>query len=101
MAAKSRSEIIDDIEDYIARNGGSFGEWYVGFTASPKACLFGKHKLKDKGDAWVCRLSKDEYEAHEIVDYFRTTRRTKAASGQPADSDLYVYAYRMKTHTKP
>ncbi|MBI2235484.1 MAG: hypothetical protein HYU60_00755 [Magnetospirillum sp.] len=101
MAAKSRSEIIGDIEDYIARNGASYGEWYVGFTGNPKTRLFGKHKLREKGDAWVCRLSKDEYEAHEVVDYFRNTRRTKAAPGQPADADLYVYAYRMKPHTSP
>jgi hypothetical protein len=101
MATKTRSEIIGDIEDYISRNGASFGEWYVGFTANPKTRLFGKHKLKEKGDAWVSRLAKDEYEAHEIVEYFRTTRRTKAATGQPADSDLYVYAYKMKAHTSP
>ena len=101
MAAKSRTEIIDDIEDCIGRNGGEFGQWYVGFTASPKIKLFSGHKLKQSGDAWISRLAKDEFEAHEVAEFFRTTRRTKGPGGQPGDNDLYVYAYKMKPHTKP
>ena len=101
MAAKSRTEIINDIDDCISRNGANYGEWYVGFTGSPKLKLFNQHKLKDKGDAWISRLAKDEYEAHEVAEYFRTSHRTKGPGGQPADNDLYVYAYKMKPHTKP
>ncbi|ARJ67575.1 hypothetical protein WV31_18880 [Magnetospirillum sp. ME-1] len=101
MAAKSRTQIIDDIEDCIGRNGGNFGEWYVGFTANPKVKLFSGHKLKEKGDAWISRLAKDEVEAHEVAEFFRTTRKTKGPGGQPGDNDLYVYAYKMKSHTKP
>lgn len=101
MAAKSRTEIIGDIEDCIGRNGGRFGEWYVGYTAGPKQKLFGGHKIKEKGDAWISRLARDETEAHEVADYFRTTRHTKGPGGQPSDNDLYVYAYKMKSHTRP
>ena len=101
MAAKTRTQIIDDIEDCIGRNGGNFSEWYVGFTGNPKVKLFGQHKLKDKGDAWISRLAKDEYEAHEVAEFFRTSHRTKGPGGQPADNDIYVYAYKMKPHTKP
>jgi hypothetical protein len=101
MAAKSRSEIIDDIEDCIARNGGNFGGWYVGFTGSPKLKIFKLHKVKEKGDAWVSRLARDEHEAHEVAEYFRTIRRTKAPGGQPAEGEHYVYAYKLKPHTSP
>jgi hypothetical protein len=36
-----------------------------------------------------------------VAEYFRTSHRTKGPGGQPADNDLYVYAYKMKPHTKP
>ncbi|CAA7614528.1 conserved hypothetical protein [Candidatus Terasakiella magnetica] len=101
MAAKSRSEIIDDIEDCIGRNGGAFGEWYVGITGAPKAKLFSQHKLKEKGDAWISRLAKDELEAQEVAEYFRSTRKTKGGASSAAATDLYVYAYKIKSHTKP
>jgi hypothetical protein len=101
MAAKSRSEIIGDIEDCIGRNGGSYGDWYVGFTGSPKTRLFGQHKLKEKGDAWISRRAKDEHEAHEVAEYFRSTRSTKGPAGKAGDADVFVYAYKLKPHTKP
>lgn len=99
--ARSRSEIIGDIEDYIGRNGDNFAEWFVGATGTPKARLFTQHKVKQKGDAWIARQAKDEYEAHEVADYFRTTRRTKGQPAEPRATDLYVYAYKLKSHTKP
>jgi hypothetical protein len=98
---RSRSEIIGDVEDYVARNGDNFAEWFVGVTGSPKAVLFNRHKVKQKGDAWIARVAKDEYEARDIAEYFVTTRRTKGVVGDPRDTDLYVYAYKRKPHTSP
>lgn len=100
MAAKSRSDIIGDIEDYIGKNGGNFGEWYVGATGAPKAMLFSQHKVKQQGDAWVTRLAKDELDAHDVVEYFRSTRRTKGRPHEKKDTDLYVYAFKVKSHTR-
>ena len=99
--SKSRTEIIDDLEGYIARNGGRFGEWYVSATGTPRATLFKRHGVRDKGDAWIARSSKDEYEAADVVDYFLDTRHTRGARSQKRDVDLYVYAYKVKSHTKP
>jgi hypothetical protein len=101
MAAKSRSEIIGDIEDFIARNGGEFGGWYVGVAAAPRAKLQRQHRVKDKGDACIARRARDEYEAHEVAEYFRTTRGTRGPGGQPGEEDVCVYGYKIKSHTKP
>jgi hypothetical protein len=100
MAAKSRSEIIGDIEDFIARNGARFAEFYVGCTGQPKAAIFNQHKVKQSGDAWISRLAKDEYEAHEVVEYFLSTRKTRGRARERQDSDLYVYAFKIKSHTR-
>ena len=100
MAAKSRSEIIGDIEDFIGRNGSSFAEFYVGCTGQPKATIFTRHAVKQTGDAWISRRAKDEYEAHEVVEYFVSTRKTKGRRKDREDSDLYVYAFKIKSHTR-
>lgn len=100
MAAKSRSDIIADIEDCISRNGGAFSDWYVGCTGAPKQMLFTQHKVRQSGDAWISRLAKDEYQAGEVVDYFRTTRKTKAGPRATKESDLYVYAFKIRSHTR-
>lgn len=99
--AKSRSEIIGEIEDYVSRNGGRFGDWVVGVTGAPKAALFSRHKVQQKGDAWIARMAKDEYEAQEIAEYFLSSRRTRGSRGDGRETDLYVYAYKKKPHTVP
>lgn len=100
MAAKSRSDIIGDLEDFIGRNGGAFADFFVGVTGAPKQMLFSQHKLKEKGDAWISRLAKDEMDAHDVVEYFRSTRGTKGRKKDVAETDLYVYAFKIKPHTR-
>lgn len=100
MAAKSRSEIISDIEDCIAKNGAKFGEWFVGCTGAPKAMLFTQHRLKPTGDAWITRLAKDELDARDVVEYFMSARKTKGRPKDVRDTDLYVYAFKIKSHTR-
>lgn len=100
MAGKSRSDIIGDIEDYIAKNGAKFAEWFVGCTGSPKAMLFTQHKVKQAGDAWISRLARDDLDAHDVVEYFVSTRRTRGRVRERKDTDLYVYAFKIKSHTR-
>lgn len=49
--SKTKMEIRDDIEDFIARHGGKYKEWYVGTAADAKTTLFKTHGFKagDKG----------------------------------------------------
>lgn len=100
MAGKARSEIIGDFEDYISRTGGDWREWYIGVTGAPKTRLFEGHKLREKGDAWISRLAKDEHDAHDVAEYFITTRKTKGKPGTKRETDLYVYAFKVKSHTR-
>ncbi len=101
MAVKKRSEIIHEIEEHIKLNGGSFSEWFVGMTEDPKKRLFGQHKLREKGDGWICRRTFDGGHAFEIVEYFRTVRQLATMKDTRSDDAVYVYAYRMKEHTNP
>lgn len=101
MAVKSRSAIIQDFEAHVAKNGGDFAGWYVGVTAAPKKRLFGEHGLKAEGDAWICRRAIDGLQASEVAEYFATVRDTKGGKRASGVDDDYVYAYKMKPHTRP
>ena len=101
MAGKPRSAIIKDIEEHVDKNGGDFATWYVGVTANPKRSLFTQHRLRTAGDAWISRRAMDELQAAEVEDYFRSVRRTKAGNGRAGADDVFVYAYKMKAHTRP
>lgn len=100
MAGEKRPDIIGDIEDYIGCNGGVWREWFVGVTAAPKDRLFKQHKVRQQGDAWISRLAQDEHDAHEVAEYFITTRKTRGRHGDPRHADLYVYAFKLKEHTR-
>ena len=98
--AKTRSEIINDIEDYIRRQGGRYGEWYLGVTGAPKATLFTRHKVKENGDPWIARAAKDEYEARDIAEYFVGTVGCRGHLGKGAETEIYVYAFKILPTTK-
>jgi len=101
MSEKSRSDIIDDIETHIAKLGGHFSEWYVGVANSPRTALFKRHKLKESGDPWISRKAITGLQAAEVAEYFVSARKTKGRFEDTDVDEIYVYAYKMKPHTKP
>jgi hypothetical protein len=101
MASKPRSAIIHDLENHMATNGGGFGDWFVGVTDDPKHQLFSVHRLRSSGDAWISRKAIDDLQAVEVEEFFRTVKKTKGAPGKTSLNHVFVYAYRLKPHTKP
>ena len=101
MAAKSRSLIIQEVEEHVQKNGGTFREWFVGVTADPKKALFTEHRLKSNGDAWICRRAIDDLQAGEVSSYFVSVRGTKGGKRASSLDEVYVYAYKIKPHTRP
>lgn len=101
MAAKSREQIIHEIEMHMGTNGGRYNEWFVGVSDKPKHTLFNVHKLRQSGDAWIARQAKDDLQAWDVEEYFRTVLKTRGNRGASSLDHIYVYAYRMKPHTKP
>lgn len=101
MAAKSRSDIIADIEGHIAKGGGKSSDWYVGIASSPKTNLFKVHKLRETGDAWIARHALNHAQAAEVAEFFVTTQGSKGRFRDPKPGEDYVYAYKMKSHTTP
>jgi len=101
MSGKTREQIIHEIETHIANVGGPYNEWFLSVTDKPKYALFTTHKLRTTGDAWIARKAKDDLQAWDVEEYFRTVCKTHGRQGASSLDHVYVYAYRMKPHTKP
>ena len=82
-----------------ARSG--WADWLVGVTDDPKRALFTTHRLRSSGDAWIARKAIDDHQAWEVEEYFRTVCKTKQGGTSGSLNHIFVYAYRLKPHTKP
>lgn len=97
--SKSKSEILNDIQDFMGRHGGNYKEWYVGTSADPKTQLFNVHKFKNGQDKGLFRQAMSEIQAGEVVEFF-TSMGAKGNDGVSRGAE-FVYAYKRAGHTKP
>jgi hypothetical protein len=96
--AKSKSEILNDFQEFVSKYGGKYKEWYVGTAEDPKSQLFGTHKFK-AGDKGLFREAASEIQAAEIAEFF-IGQGAKGHGGVKRGADC-VYAYKLAPHTKP
>jgi hypothetical protein len=96
--AKSKSEIIDDIQAFIAKHGNAYKEWYVSTSPDPKSQLFKVHGFKNT-DKGLLRQAQTELQAAEVVEFLTTLGAKGGAVIKPGAD--YVYAYKRAPHTKP
>ncbi|WP_404381621.1 hypothetical protein [Caenispirillum salinarum] len=99
--AKSKTQIIQEIEHLIARNGGNPAQWYVGMAKDGKAELTSRHRFKPGRDVGAIRTAATEVQAQEVVDYLTRSRGCKGGAHTFNAGELHVYVYRMGAGTKP
>jgi hypothetical protein len=97
--AKSKSEILNDFQDFMGRYGGNYKEWVVGTAADPKTQLFNVHKFKNGTDKGLFRQAASEIQAAEVAEFF-TNLGSKGDDGVIRGA-VFVYAYNRASHTKP
>lgn len=93
-------EVIAEFEAYMHQFGGCYSDWYVGITADPRQRLFGDHKVKELGDAWIYRDSHNDTNARVVEIYFHR----KGCDGGGGGGDYqsrYAYAYKKAYQTEP
>ena len=96
--AKSKSEILNDFQEFIVKHGGKYKEWCVGTAEDPKSQLFKIHKFK-AGDKGLYREAESEMQAAGVAEFF-TDLGAKGDDSVKRGADC-VYAYKMAAHTKP
>ena len=97
--AKSKTDIIDDIESYIAEYGGGISRWYVGVAADPEERLFEDHSVDKESDPWIYSPASSSNVAREIEKHF-LDNGAKGGTGGGDDDTKFVYAYRIRSHTR-
>lgn len=97
---QSYNEAVTDIKNYMASGGGSYNNWCVGVTASPKDRLFTDHGVEEKNDYWIYRQCDSSDTARKVEDYFVNTLGTKGDIGGGDESADYVYAYKITNHSR-
>lgn len=98
--AKSKNDIISELENFMGKYGGSFGDWYVGASDDPKNTMYNTHGFK-KGDVGLIRSALTEMQAHDVVEFFVDVRGCVGRVGSIKIGELHVYAYRRGNHTNP
>jgi hypothetical protein len=96
--AKSKSEILNDFQEFMGKYGGKYKEWCVGTAEDAKKQLFNVHKFKNGGDKGLYREAESEMQAAAVAEFF-TNLGAKGDDSVKRGADQ-VYAYKMAPHTK-
>ena len=96
--AKSKTEILNDIQDFVAKHGGNYKQWYIDVSTNPKVDLFKFHRFK-KGDKGMFRTALSELQAAEAAEFVMGMGAKGNAEAKP--DHVYLYMYKMEKHTKP
>ena len=96
--AKSKSEILNDFQDFINKYGGKYKEWCVGTAEDAKTALFNTHKFKNGVDKGLFREAESEIQAAGVAEFF-TNLGAKGDDSLKRNADQ-VYAYKIGPHTK-
>jgi len=99
--AKSKQEIISEIEAYMQNGGGSLRAWYVGISNDARTRLFNGHRVRENGDWWIYSKASSSQVAREVEDYFVNTLGTDGGIGGGDQTSDVVYAYKKAAHTNP
>lgn len=94
------NQVATEIQNHINnRNWGIYG-WYFGIATDPRDRLFSDHNVEEHGGQWVYRQADTEQDARdaEVI----LLERFPKGHGGPGGGDhpLYVYAYKIESHTK-
>ena len=97
--AKSKKEIIKDIERHMAKRGGDIGDWYVGIAAKPKKRLFDDHSVDKDNGAWIHRRASSDSVARDIEKHF-LDKGAQGGMGGGGEDSTAVYAYKITWDTR-
>lgn len=97
--AKTTTEIIADIANYVRDSGGAYSAWYAGIAADPRARLFNDHPVREQGDSWIYRESEGSDAARQIEEHL-LARGMDGGPGGGDSTTKSVYAYKKTANTR-
>ena len=98
--AKNFNEAVSELKSYMISSGDAWKDWYVGIAADARKRLFNDHAVNEKTDLWIYRQCINSTFARQVEDYFVDSLVTKGDKGGGDDSTVYVYAYKISSHSR-
>jgi len=92
--------IIQEIEDYVSKCGGSFSSWYIGIAEDPRDRLFNQHNVNEKNDNWIYRPTPSSEIARNVEQHFLDLGMDGGSGGGDYLSKA-VYCYIKTYSTNP
>lgn len=98
-ATSGLQQIVDEIDAYIRRNGGTYSAWYIGIAASPRDRLFTDHNVSEHGGLWIYRDCGTDTAARSVEQAFLKVG-CQGGGGGGDRTTRYVYAYKITSTTR-
>ncbi|PRY90330.1 hypothetical protein BY457_12713 [Marinilabilia salmonicolor] len=96
--AKSKQEIIKEIESFMS---GNLSSWYVGISEDPKERLKAHGvAFEPSNTSWIHIKAQDDKTSREIETYF-INKGADGGDGGGDEDAKFVYAYKKNSQTKP
>ena len=96
--AKSRAELLTEIQEFMKRHESPAGQWYVGTAKAPREKLFDVHKFKPS-DCGLYRQATSDNDAAAIA--AQILKSGTRGDGRVALGASSIYIFKMNSHTKP
>lgn len=96
----SEQQILNEIIQYIHKEGYNYSSWYVGIASDPKDRLFNEHNV-DENSWWIYRQAESSQSARNVEELIIKTYHTDGGTGGGDHSTKYVYAYKKTSTTNP
>ncbi len=95
---KSRTQILEELQDFMKRHPSERGEWYVGTAADASKELFDVHGFKPS-DVGLYRHAGSDSDAASLAGLL-------IKRGAKGDADVKrgatnIFLFKMNAHTKP
>ncbi|HWX19332.1 MAG TPA: hypothetical protein VN578_05410 [Candidatus Binatia bacterium] len=99
MAAYTKTQIVNDIKNYIRQSGSQYwSEWYVGIAKDAKDRLFTDHNVSEKNGLWIYRQATSEQTARDAEAELLELGCKGGGGGGDENTD-FVYAYKITNAT--
>lgn len=95
---KSRTQILDELKDFMKRHTSPNGDWYVGTAVEGRKEMFDVHGFK-ASDVGLYRQAGSDSDAASLAGLL--IKRGVKGDGATKRGATNIFLFKMAAHTKP
>jgi len=95
---KSRTQVLEEITDFIKRHNAPMAHWYVGTAADARAEMFKVHGFK-ASDVGLYRTTSSDSDAASLAELLMKRGAKGSVSTKAGSTSIFVF--KLALHTTP